>query len=237
MSHLQLSLTYGRATLLSRALYSYLQQDYEGESTMLIFNTGKPYKLGEFEISGNKKVILINSDKNYSCVGDKYLEAIKYIPDNISIVSIIDDDDVNTPDGMRRALHGLKDSGKSAYKSEKSFFHYQGNITQESNNLEGSIFMDINHLLKYKFLTGHSVKYHDAWLLSLLEKDEIKVDKECEPYFIYDWCNPTPTYKISGLGETETNFQNSQMLSNDMGNGILIPNPVNYHEILQKIKR
>jgi len=234
MSHLQLTLSYNRATLLSRALYAYLQQDCEGKSTMLIFNTGKPYELNIGDLPPNKEVILINSDKEYNSVGEKYVEAMKYIPEDCTTINLKDDDDFDTSDGMRRALEGLQKSGKSAYKSAKSYFHFQGKITQEGNNLEGSIFMKIEHLRKYGFHTEYSVKYHDAWLLPLLQNKDIQIDENCKPYFVYDWHCPTPTYKMSGLGETEANFQNSQLISNDFGNGILTPNPVNYHKILEK---
>lgn len=235
MNHIvQLTLTYGRATLLSRALYAYLQQDYEGKSTMLIFNTGKPYQLNLGELPPNKEVILINSDKEYNSVGEKYIEAIKYIPEDCTDIVCLDEDDFYVSDGLKRGYEGLQKSGKSAYKSAKSYFHFQGKITEEGNNLEGSIFMKIGHLRKYGFHTEYSVKYHDAWLHPLLQNKDIEIDENCKPYFVYDWHTMVPTYKMSGLGETGANFQNSQLISNDFGNGILIPESLNYHKIIEK---
>lgn len=217
--HLQLTLTYQRHTLLQRALWAYLNQDYEGKSTLLIFNTGEKFELGNFDIPQNKSVILINSQKDYPSVGDKYLASMEYWPESATTINIVDDDDYQLFHGMRVGLKGLKDSEKQGWKSEKSWFHYQGNLTLEGNNLEGSIYMDIEHVKKHKFGSGLSVKYHDNWLLPL----DLKIDKEAKPYLLYDWSTPVPCYKMSGRLESQENYQISKVEARDIGNGILIP--------------
>lgn len=220
----QLTLTYNRATLLSRALYAFLNQDYEGQMTLLIFNTGKFTELGNFEIPSNKHIILINDQTTeYNSVGAKYTEAIKHLPKGTEIVNIQDDDDYHLSFGVRENIAALLKCGKKAYKPGKSYFHYEGKITLESNNLEGSIFMKSSHIKEHGFGQNLSVEYHNQWLLPLIKENEMFIDPEGCPSFVYDWHTPGPIWKMSGLGETKDNFNLSKLHSNDYGNGILIP--------------
>ena len=80
--------TYGRVSMLEEALYSFLRQDYEGESELVIVND---YPLQKLHFD-HPKVRIINLDKTFPVIGEKEnfaIEQCKY--DNIYNC---DDDDV-----------------------------------------------------------------------------------------------------------------------------------------------
>lgn len=230
---LQISLTYNRATLLERALYCFLNQDYDGPATLLIFNTGDRTELGHFDIPHNRYIVLINSDKEYKSVGEKYLDSMQYWPDS-DIICICDDDDMTLPNYISEGVKGLIKGAKKAYKPEYSFYHQGGQIHRVSNTHEGSIFMKASHLKEHGFHSEYSVKYHDKWLIPLITENEIFVDLDGIASWLYDWFNPIPVYKMSGRQESQENYQVSQLEAKDKGTGILTPNPHNYQEIKSK---
>lgn len=218
-----LTLSYQRHTLLERSLYAFLEQDYEGHLNLLIFNTGDKIELDKFEIPENKRIILINSDKEYNSVGEKYLEALKYIPEDTILVEIVDDDDYLLPEAIRLNVEGILKFNKVAYKPRFSYFKSEGKISLAENVHEGSIIMNYEHLKKYGFLKDKSVKYHDGWLQPLIQNDDILVDPEGTPVWVYDWSTPVPIYKMSGRLESQENYEDSKIRSVDMGDGILTP--------------
>ena len=80
--------TYGRVSFLEEALYSFLNQDYEGDSELVIVND---YPLQKLHFD-HPKVRIINLDKTFPVIGEKEnfaIEQCKY--DNIYNC---DDDDV-----------------------------------------------------------------------------------------------------------------------------------------------
>lgn len=221
--HCELVLSYNRATLLSRSLYCYLNQDIEENTLLLIFNTGKPLELGHFDMPQNRQIFLINSQEDYKSVGAKYNKALIYLPPEITSICLKDDDDVSLPGYHRLGVEGLRKSGKKAYKPERSYFHSNNQVSLQSNVFEGSIFMKADHLRKHGFHEEFSVKYHDKWLLPLIEEQEIFVDSDGCPQWIYDWGTPVPCYKMSGRLESPENYETSKIEAKDYGNGILIP--------------
>lgn len=223
--HCELTLTFNRFTLMQRSLYNFLNQDYEGNALLLIFNTGEKFELGHFDIPPNKEVILINDQSDFPSIGDKYMKAIEYIPSYIQTVNIKDDDDSTTTDHITQGIKGLLKGGNKAYKPQKSYFYHQGILTLQENTFEGSIFMKVEHLRDHKVLRGYSVKYHDGWLLPLIQEDQIFVDPDGIPTFLYDWHNPAHlnTYKMSGRLESQENYDLSKLHAKDYGTGILNP--------------
>lgn len=220
--HCELTLTYNRHTLMQRSLYNFLNQDYEGMAILLIFNTGKKFELGHFEIPQNRQIILINDQEtDFKTVGEKYTKALTYLPQEVQTVNAKDDDDSTLPFHISQGVKGLIDCGETAWKPAKSYFHTSTGISLESNVFEGSIFILADHLRQQGFHSEYTVKYHDKWLHSAT----VCVDYTAPASFIYDWGQAAlNTYKMSGRLESDiTNFEDSQRKSLDVGNGILIP--------------
>lgn len=80
--------TYGRVELLEESLYSYLIQEYDGESELLIVNDYPLQKL----IFDHPRVRIINLDKTFETIGDKENFAISNCSYNA--VAVWDDDDI-----------------------------------------------------------------------------------------------------------------------------------------------
>lgn len=216
----QLTLNYNRYNLMKRNLKSFLDQDYIGSHTLLIWNTGAPLELGELHLPDNKKVIIINSDKDYNSVGDKYNTAIEYLKD-FDVINILDSDDFALPTNISNGVKGFnraKAQDKLAYKPLYNFFLNGSSCSLSSNVHEGSIFVDLDHVYKWKFFEN-SVKYHDKWLLPLIQENKIFVDKDGKSSWIYTWGENIPTYKMSGKEDSKANYLSSQQLQNDTGNG------------------
>jgi len=225
----QLTLTYNRHKLLERNLASFLEQDYEGEHTLFIYNTGEPTTLAPLTLPPNKKVILLNNQKDYitrgeySCVGDKYRDAFIHLRD-YEVINILDDDDMALPNNMSNCVNGYLralEEGKLSYKPKKSWFLYHDDVYSAENVCEGSIFIDFKFMKSVAF-PSVSVKYHDCWVHPL-QGSLMLVDKDAPATWIYDWGNYSPAYKMSGKADTPANFKASQQLSRDIGDGIITP--------------
>lgn len=217
---LQLTLNYNRFTLMRRSLKSFIDQDYQGPHTLLIWNTGAPLELGELHLPENKKVIVVNSNKEYSCVGDKYNTAIEYLND-YEVINMLDSDDFALPHNITNGVLGYQkaqNENKLAYKPLYNYFLNGSSCSLSSNVHEGSIFVNYEHVYKRKFFEN-SVKYHDKWLLPLIEENKILVDSEGKPGWVYTWGENIPTYKMSGKEDSKGNYLSSQQLQNDTGNG------------------
>lgn len=224
--HCEFTITFNRFTLMQRSLYHFLNDKYQGRSILLIFNTGKSFELGHFDIPPNKEIILINDQEtDFNSVGEKYNKALIYLPEEVETVNLKDEDDSTLDHHIQQGVTKLLESGKSAWKPSQSYFHHNNQLTLQSNVFEGSIFMKADHLRKYKFHSDKSVKYHDAWLHPLVANDDIIVDPTGIPSFLYDWSNPSylGTYKMSGRLESQANYETSKIEAKDFGTGVLIP--------------
>jgi len=227
--------TYNRYTCLKRAIKCFLDQEIEdNKATLLIYNSSNiPIILGEFIIPSNKKIVIVNNTKDaktgedYTSVGAKYNDAINYAKTwlgDFDLFNSWDDDDLRLSYFIQDGIQGITKAhlqGKKAFKPKYSYFKYNGNIGLASNVMEPSIFVDFQHIVENGFLEN-SVKYHDGWLLPLVEKNEILVENT-RSSFIYDWSGEIPVYKMSGRGEdTQQNFVMHKNSSVDTGNNVPI---------------
>lgn len=86
-----LILTYGRKELLEEAIQSYLMQDWDGDSELLIVND----EVGVHYLIDNPKIRIINSTIRFSSVGKKLEWGLKEAKGDW--VYRLDDDDLLTP--------------------------------------------------------------------------------------------------------------------------------------------
>lgn len=222
---------YGRAEKVERIIRFYLEQDYIGHSTLLLFNNSPlEQTLGDIKMKPHKNIILVNNfldmqtGKEYTSTGAIFRDAMEFVPLSTDVVNFMDSDDVFLPHHASKGAEGMEESHKCggiAYKSFYSYFAYGDSVTLEHNNLEPSIFVDYQ-FVKQKGFNYTSSSYHDGWLIDAKEKMLEVV--ETTPSLIYDWGKDHNSFKISGSGDDgPTNLKNHRNFETDFGNGILEP--------------
>lgn len=246
--------TYGRHTQLERVVRCFMDQDYAGEACLIIYNTGEKLNYGEELIPtpDNRTIFIAEPPESYKYdnVGDKYRDATGAVLDAIEerfgkkfdIFTSFDDDDIFLPSHLRRGAEGwLKatSEGMRAYKPYYSYYctkdetgNYQ--VQKAHNTLEPSIFVSLDHVVKYGF-KPHSCHYHSAWLEPLEQENLIRVDVFGEPTLMYMWVGEV--FKMSGDPENPDNFNNHAHHSTDMGDGIIDPVPDNsfWYNLINKV--
>lgn len=220
--------TYNRHTLLERSVKMFIDQDYVGPHTLLIYNNS-PHKeeLNVIELPENKKIILINNHidkstgKQYENLGGIYNDILEYIPNNV-LVSFWDNDDGFYPFHVTEGVKGWLKGKKKAYKPANSYFYTNNTVSSVNNTLEPSIFCIVEHIKKHKFRLSTSDQ-HLQWVEPLIKENELFVDPEGVSSLIYDWNSPVPTYKTSGNPYKEENFSNCRKFSEDVGDQLITP--------------
>ncbi len=224
--------TCGRHTLLERVTRFFIDQDYEGEHILLIYNNSAvEQKLGDFDLPDNKKIILVNNhiDKVtgsiYTTLGAIYRDMLDYIPEGVEICNFFDDDDIFLPNHISEGVKGFmrSDPNQKAYKPEKSYYRHPKGLELMGNNLEPSVFVTLGHLREYGY-KDNTEDQHMSWFWPLLEKQEMFIDPLGVPSLVYNWGDTDiPTFKTSGNAGHINNFQNYRNFSQDHGDRMITP--------------
>lgn len=88
-------ITYGRVDLLEESLYSFLNQQYDGESEMVIVNDYPEQKL----YFDHPRVRIINLDKTFETIGDKENFAVENC--KFDTIAVWDDDDIGLQNHLK----------------------------------------------------------------------------------------------------------------------------------------
>jgi len=231
MHVLAICATCGRHSLLERSLRLFLEQDYVGEHTLLIYNNSAvPQRLAPLQLPDNKHVMLINNNINsltglqYSSLGAIYNDIIKNVDPTIyPIITHWDDDDLFLPSHITQGVWGLMKWGTLAYKPKYSYYRSAEGIVLSENTLEPSIFVDTNHIKKYGY-SLETTEQHLQWVNPLKKEGEITVDREGIPTLIYNWGDVERfTFKTSGDFRNPENFNNYRTHSVDHGDYVVTP--------------
>jgi hypothetical protein len=233
MNVCSITATCGRHKLMERSLRFFLDQDYEGMHTLLIFNNSHiSQSLGEIEMPENKQIILINNDlsyrtgKSYETLGDIYNDALLSVPSGVDVITHADDDDIFLPNHISMGVLGLATAqiqDKTAYKPAKSYYRHPGGIQLMSNTLEPSIFVDADHIKKYGY-SNTTTDQHLQWVNPLVYEKKIYVEETGTPTLIYNWGDTDiPTFKTSGNAGHPNKFNNYMNFSQDHGDRVLTP--------------
>lgn len=224
--------TKNRHTHLEKLVRFFLEQDYTGKHTLLIYNNSvEKLVLGDIKLPENKEIILVNNylsletDAPYTNMGDVMQDALTYAYDigEFDLVSHMDDDDIYLPNHISEGVKGYARGGKMGYKPAQSYFKSAGKLELSANNLEPSIFVGWEYLNQEGY-NKDAVTYHQKWLDKLLEHDQISIDKKGIPTLIYDWSGEIPVHKISG-NPCAANFDQHTLGSTDVGDGVITPMP------------
>lgn len=218
--------TCGRHFCCERSLRFFLDQDFDGFHSLLIFNNSEVTQdIRLPQLPYNKEVTLINHYKKYKNLGEIYRDAISYVSTSVEIMILWDDDDIFLPNHITEGVKGYelaRSQGKLAYKPAKSYYRSQEGIHLMGNNLEPSIFTNFGHILKYGF-SDETTAQHLQWLDPLLKEDKILILEKGTPTLIYNWGDDFPTFKTSGDPDNPHNFNNYRKNSKDHGDRIITP--------------
>lgn len=222
--------TKGRYTHLRKLIRCFLEQNYKGLHTLLIYNNGKNvYELSALDLPPNKKIILINN-YIYKATGESYTNVGQVFTDALSELSVLspdicthmDDDDLFLPNHLTEGVIGILKGGKKGYKPEYSYFIDTNKMELQKNIMEPSVFICFDFLKN----TGYdmdSAKYNWKWYYGLENSNNLFIDPEGVPTHIYDWSNRIPVWKISGDPNNIDNYNNHNLYSKDIRDEPLTP--------------
>lgn len=227
----------GRAKNVERIIRHYIDQDYEDQSFLLLYNNspkkGQNMILSDIPLPPNKAIILVNNSldlqtgEEYTNTGDIFRDALTYVPEGVKAVCWMDSDDSFLPSHISEGAKGMKKAqglGCLAYKPYNSYFLYENKCRLLHNTLEPSIFVDYQYV-KSEGFHPKPVTYHQKWLDVLVARKQLFVDPEGRPTLLYNWQEGHGNHKISGMGDTEINFEAHRKWETDYGDGILQPCP------------
>ncbi len=234
---------HGRHACVERIIRCFLNQDYNGQVTLLLYNNSKHEQLlDRIDLPDNKYIILINNHtdlktkQEYTNVGDIFRDAITFCPDDTDILNFFDSDDIFLPEHVSKGVKGMKTArGLSPlYKAFKPYYSYllyaNHPIELSHNNMEPSIWVDFRYVTEIGF-NSVACSYHQKWLTPLQQNDGIFQPILPSPTLIYNWKADHGNHKISGLGDAPENFKMHRKWEQDHGDGILSPS---HPKVVQK---
>lgn len=216
--------TKGRDKCLERCVKMFLDQTYTN-SVQLIYNNSCNAQRLNTNLPEDRFILINNcfdlqTGEKYTSLGAIYRDILTYIPEDIDVVCFFDDDDLYLPNHIEEGVKGLEKGGKAGYKPKNSYFK-NGNIVSLMNNVfEPSIFLKKEALLRHGFHETTSDQ-HMKWVNGLLSEDQIYMDVQGKPTFVYTWNNNV--FKTSGNPNNPTNFSNYEKHCQDIGDGIISP--------------
>jgi len=173
-------ITYGRVDLLEEALYSFLNQQYDGESEMVIVNDYPEQKL----YFDHPRVKIINLDKTFETIGDKENFAVENC--KFDTIAVWDDDDIALPNHLNNineyfpgydllhwkkgaavnfkkidAIHSL---GNSGIVFSKKIWEEAGGYPVENAGYDMSFVYKIKHDLQCKFINASPNDDQVSWM-------------------------------------------------------------------------
>jgi len=241
MNVLAICATKNRHAHLEKLVRCFLEQDYEGHATLLIYNNSLHDLKIDDNSPANRRIILINNyidketKKPYDNLGSIYTDALSYVDFDVDIATHMDDDDIYLPSHIRSGVEGIEKSGLKAYKPLHSFYLDGRGLHLVNNVMEPSIFVKWNALKMYGY-NKTNVDIHHKWLKPLLEEKQILADPEGKATFIYDWSGKIPTFKTSGFVDVNNVFDVYTQRSRDIGDGFIEPiKPEEYYSLLKTI--
>lgn len=225
--------TYNRHYHLERVVKMFLDQDYEGDHLLLIYNNN-PVKqeLAPIKLPKNKRILLVNNHLSrktglrYQNLGEIYNDILNYVPTNTDIICHMDDDDSYLPYHISEGVRGLQKAQNItvnyiAYKPQQSYYRdTEWKVRLAGNTLEPSIFV----LARYIFEHGYketTTDQHFGWYEPLIKDNLLYTDPTGIPTLIYQWMGDV--WKTSGDPGNPNNWGNCREYKGDIGDRIVTP--------------
>lgn len=201
-----LTLTYQRHKILEEAIQSYLSQDFEGESEMVIINDSPDVEY----VYNHPNIRIINCKERFKSISEKLEYGYKQC--KYDYIYRLDDDDLLTPFALSLVTKNiLENSNYDIYRSEKHYFMENNKFIDISSNINtGNIYskkyLDNIIFPKLSFKEDYFITY---------EKNAKILNFNSDKYtMIYRW--GIDTYHISDIAYDlpgrPTNLTNEERL-------------------------
>lgn len=224
--------TYRRFTCVERSISMFLNQDYTGETELIILNTDDKYPLvlGS-ELINDHRIKIINNNIDYA-TGNKYDNIGSIRRDALSHATgthyiCWDDDDIFLPWNIRQCVDGLnKYPDMWAWKPEYSmFWRSDGLLEIAGNAMEASIISSIEKIKEIGFRPHKGGGEHLSWLEQLQKNRKIFFDKDSIPGYCFNWSDQgiIRGHKQSGTIDHPDNFNLHKEHTKDYATRALVP--------------
>lgn len=183
--------TYARVKWLEEAVYSALQQDYDGNVRVLILNDCPKQWLRCYD----SRVQIQNFFPTYRTLGDKLNDLLKMA--TAPWIAFLDDDDIIMPWHLRRALDAIAKGKRTAAASHKFFFvGDKGDIAEPSLM---DLLMERDLALSCGGFASLDNKQEHAFYDNFTKIEPLyRADTRARPSYLYIWGNGA--HHVSGTG-------------------------------------
>ena len=221
--------TYGRFTCVERSIYFFLNQDYIGNTELLIYNTDTDYplflspSLRQIYPDREKSIVIINNNTDYITnqpydnIGAIRRDALQHASGDYYICW--DDDDIFLPWNICQCVDGLnKNPDVWAWKPFRSMFWKSGEDPEIAGNvMEASIISRMDKILEFGFSPHQGGGEHLSWEKAFRDNKKIVVDKNSIPAYCFNWADEEEIrgHKQSGTFGRPDNFQYHKDNTND----------------------
>lgn len=243
MSHLPISckcITYGRVDTLEESLYSFINQEYEGDYELIIVNDYPHQKL-HFD---HPRVKIYNLDYTFETIGDKENFAVSKC--NYDTIAVWDDDDIAMPNHLQNI--------NKFFVEGSDLLHWRG-VFFNSGHITAITWLGNSGIVYSKKiwekLGGHpreNAGYDMTFVVSIKNNSNnivLASPDDDEVSWFYYWANRS--YHMSGLGadtpdrpniiERYSSHIESLRLSGRIPSGDILLNPnwsVDYKQLLKE---
>jgi hypothetical protein len=190
-----LTLTYQRHHLLEEAIYSYLSQDWEGESEMVIINDSP---LVQYKIE-NPKIRIINCDTRFNSIGKK-LE-FGFSQCNGEYIYRLDDDDLMTPWALSlHAEYRKQNPDCEIYRCQKHYFYSHNEFQGLSDSINNGNCYSKSYIDRISIPDSSMGEDNN---ITFFNNAKIHIGDLNKYSMIYRW--GMGTYHVSGMGHDKNN--------------------------------
>jgi hypothetical protein len=187
-------ITYGRVDLLEEAIYSFLIQDYSGESELVIINDYPLQKL----VFDHPKVKIFNIDQTFDTIGDKENFALQQC--SYDTIAVWDDDDIAMPNHLNNI--------NKYFVADSDLLHWQKGVLFNDKKIASITSLGNSGIVyskkiweKVGFHNQENAGYDMSFVLKIKDKSKNIIlasppDKEVS--WFYCWANRS--YHMSGAG-------------------------------------
>lgn len=174
--------TYGKSKLLEEAIYSFLNQDYDGEKELVILNDLVDQTL----IFDHPQVKIINSKQRIYPLGKKLNECLSYCSGEY--IFVWDDDDIYFPWKISFSINNINKDG--IFHTNQAFFEEINKTLSISKNLfHSNLCMHKNIWEKNNYIESDVIAL-DVFLfnkINYLYKNISKIISDEDIFYIYRW--------------------------------------------------
>jgi glycosyltransferase involved in cell wall biosynthesis len=211
--------TYRRLQYVERAVNFFLDQDYTGETELIIYNTDPEYPVRLEHQPDNIKIINNGIDREtgleYINVGAIRRDALSYASGTLHVT--FDDDDWYAPWLIRQGVEGILHTGRRAWKPVRSFFKTNEKVELTKNTLEASVIVRMEDMT-FNLATGSEGL---SWYVHLRDLGELNENEiNSIPAYAFDWSDPfnLHPHRQSGNINSPSNFKEHKAASRDVHN-------------------